>query len=461
MKKIISFVVFAALTTASYSQSLDYQNIATMFSRNDGNGSARFVSMGGAFGAVGGDVSSMIINPAGISVFNGNNAAIAFQIRNTNTATSYYGNSLTTQEDYFNISSAGAVFNFENNIDTDWSKFTFGVNFRISTDFENRFIAKGNSGFSSFDSFPLDENENPTVYNISESQEFSNFYNGELSELNFVFSGVYLEKLHIGAGLNFYDINFSQQIVLNENNNDGNENTLSAKFYQENFTNGVGFSMSAGFIYKPTNTIRIGLSYQSPSWFTELIENTNIINNDGFFGDTEIEVSNNDVIYDNTFGGNLPIQELLYKLKTPAKITASTAIIFGKKGLISLDYSSKNYKGLYLSGDNFSEENLFFDNQLRRANAIHIGTEWRINQLSLRGGYQYEESPYSNSILSDNQESYSLGMGYNFGSVKLNLAYRKNNKNEQYNFYPQYNQVDPAQLDIDNTVVTIGLSVNI
>jgi len=283
MKKIISFVVFAALTSASYSQSLGYQNIATIFSNNDQNGSARFVAMGGAFGALGGDVSSMIINPAGISVFNGNNAAIAFQTRNTNIATNYYGNSLMTQEDFFNISNAGAVFTFENNIDNEWSKFAFGVNFRISTDFENRFNAKGNSGFSSFDNFPLDESQTPILYNISENQEFSNFYNGELSELNFVFSGVYKEKLHVGAGLNFYDINFSQQVVLKENNTDGNENTLSARFYQENFTNGVGFSLSAGFIYKPSKTIRLGLSYQSPTWFTELIENTNIINNDGFF----------------------------------------------------------------------------------------------------------------------------------------------------------------------------------
>jgi len=283
MKKIISFVVFAALTSASYSQSLGYQNIATMFSRNDENGSARFVAMGGAFGAIGGDVSSMTINPAGISIFNGNNAAIAFQIRNTEIATTYYNNILTTQEDFFNISNAGAVLTFENNIDNDWSKFAFGVNFRVTADFENRFNAKGNSGFSSFDNFPLDESEIPIVYNISESQEFSNFYNGELSELNFVFSGVYQEKLHVGAGLNFYDINFSQQIVLKENNNDGFENTLTSRFYQENFTNGVGFSMSAGFIYKPTKAFRIGLSYQSPTWYTELIENTNIINNDGFF----------------------------------------------------------------------------------------------------------------------------------------------------------------------------------
>ena len=461
MKKIISFVVFAALTSASYSQSLGYQNIATMFSRNDENGSARFVAMGGAFGAIGGDVSSMTINPAGISIFNGNNAAIAFQIRNTEIATTYYNNILTTQEDFFNISNAGAVLTFENNIDNDWSKFAFGVNFRVTADFENRFKAKGNSGFSSFDNFPLDESEIPIVYNISESQEFSNFYNGELSELNFVFSGVYQEKLHVGAGLNFYDINFSQQIVLKENNNDGFENTLTSRFYQENFTNGVGFSMSAGFIYKPTKAFRIGLSYQSPTWYTELIENTNIINNDGFFGDTEIEVSNDDVIYDNTFGGNLPFQELLYKLRTPAKITVSSAIIFGKVGLISLDYSSKNYNGLYLSGDDFSQENLFFDNQLKRANSIHLGTEWRINQLSLRGGFQYEESPYTNTVLSDNLETYSFGLGYNFGSIKLNLAYRKNNKNEQYDFYSQYNQVEPAQLDIDNTVITIGLSVNI
>ena len=90
MRKIIFFVAFAALSCVSNSQSLGYQNLSLMFSRNDGNGSARFVAMGGAFGAVGGDVTSMIINPAGISVFNGNNASLTFQARNTNYLTTYY-----------------------------------------------------------------------------------------------------------------------------------------------------------------------------------------------------------------------------------------------------------------------------------------------------------------------------------------------------------------------------------
>jgi long-subunit fatty acid transport protein len=303
--------------------------------------------------------------------------------------------------------------------------------------------------------------QNPIIYDISEDQELSNYYDGEISELNFAFSGVYQEKLHVGAGLNFYDISFSQQTVLRETNNDGNDNTLNSRFYQENYTNGVGFSLSTGFIYKPTNTFRFGISYKSPTWFTEIIENTNIINNDGFFGDTEIEVSNSDVIYNNNFGGNLPIQELLYKLRTPSKITASTAIIFGKFGLISFDYSTNNYKGLYLSGDNFSQENLFFDNQLKRADAIRLGSEWRINNLSVRGGYVYEQSPFINSISSDNLESYSLGLGYNFGTVKLNLSYKKSNKTDQYDFYPQYNEVEATQLNINNTIITIGFSVNI
>ena len=461
MRKIIFFVAFAALSCVSNSQSLGYQNLSLMFSRNDGNGSARFVAMGGAFGAVGGDVTSMIINPAGISVFNGDNASLTFQARNTNYLTTYYNNSLTTEEDFFKVTNAGAVLTFENNFNNEWSKLALGVNYRISTDFEDRFIAKGNSGFSSFNSFPLDISQNPIIYDISEDQELSNYYDGEISELNFAFSGVYQEKLHVGAGLNFYDISFSQQTVLRETNNDGNDNILNSRFYQENFTNGVGFSLSAGFIYKPTNTFRFGLSYQSPKWFTEIIENTNIINNDGFFGDTEIEVSNSDVIYDNTFGGNLPIQELLYKLRTPSKITASTAIIFGKFGLISFDYSTNNYKGLYLSGDNFSQENLFFDNQLKRADAIRLGSEWRINKLSVRGGYVFEQSPFINSISSDNLESYSLGLGYNFGTVKLNLSYKKSNKTDQYDFYPQYNEVEATQLNINNTIITIGFSVNI
>jgi hypothetical protein len=466
MKKIILCVAFAAVTLTSYSQALGYQDLSILFSQNDGNGSARFVAMGGAFGALGGDASAMTINPAGISVFNGSYASIAFQSRSTDYSTLYGDpllsrNFVTTQEDFFRISNAGAIFTFEDGNSDEWTKFALGVNYRILTDFENTFIASGNSGFASFDSFPLDNNATPIVYDVAENQQFTNFYNGEISELNLAFSGVYQETLHIGAGLNFYDLNFSQQAILTEANNDGNGNTLDARFYQENFTTGTGFSLSAGFIYKPIKAIRLGLSYQSPTWFTEIIEDTNITNNDGFLGDTEIEVSNDNVIYDNTVGGNLPIQSLIYKLRTPSKLTASAAIVFGRFGLISVDYSTRNYNGLNLSGDDFSTENLFFDNQLRNANTFNAGTEWRIKKLSLRAGYKYEQNPRQNAFKSDDIESYSLGFGYNFGSFKFDLAYSNSTNTGVYDFYSQYSQVDAAELNIDNTMVTVGVSITL
>ena len=40
------------------------------YSTSDLNGTARFKSMSGAFGALGGDLSAITINPAGSAIFN-------------------------------------------------------------------------------------------------------------------------------------------------------------------------------------------------------------------------------------------------------------------------------------------------------------------------------------------------------------------------------------------------------
>ena len=52
--------------TFSYSQT--YQDVLRYNSYNH-EGTSRFNSMGGAFGALGGDLSSISINPAGSSIF--------------------------------------------------------------------------------------------------------------------------------------------------------------------------------------------------------------------------------------------------------------------------------------------------------------------------------------------------------------------------------------------------------
>jgi hypothetical protein len=460
MKQFFIIATLFAVTSVSYSQSLGYQDLALLFSGNDENGSARFTAMSGAFGALGGDVSSININPAGIAVYQNSSFSGTLNSRNTNINSNYYENSLTSQNQYFNLSHAGAVLVFDNAYDSDWSKFAIGFNYRITKDLEDNFSAQGNSEVATFREFPLDNNMPAIDYNIADEQGFTNNTRGEISEINIAFSSVHKKKLYIGLSLNFYDLDFSQQTNLTEFNSDAIGNELDANLYQENFTTGSGFSANAGFIYKAHPNFRFGLAYQTPTWFSEVIETTNITYNDGFYGDTEIKVSNDNLIYNNTSGDFFPVQELLYQLKTPSKLTASAAFIFGKNGLLSIDYINKNYKNTKLSNQNFTNENQFFQDKLRNTHSFNAGTEWRLDRLSIRGGYKFEQSPDKLALHSDNIEGYSLGAGYNFGNFKLDFAFNDNNRTGLYNFYPGFD-VNPADLIINNKTITATFTLNL
>ena len=460
MKRFLTLAALFAVTLTSYSQSLGYQDLALLFSQDDANGTARFTSMAGAFGALGGDISVMNINPAGLAVFNNSSFTGSFNSRNTDITSNYYGTSRNNQDQFFNLSQAGAVLVFDTGKNSDWNKFAIGFNYRITKDFTNSFNVRGNSGIATFRDFPLDNNMPTIDYNVAEEQRFFNNSTGELNEMNIAFSSVHKNKLYVGASLNFSDLSFSQRSTLVEFNNDGDDNTLDANLFQENFTTGAGISLNAGFIYKANEKFRFGLSYQTPTLFTELLEESNIVNNDGFMGDTEITVSNDNVTYNNTSRGNFPSQRFIYRLKTPSKLTASAALIFGKNGLLSIDYISKNYNNMKLSDADFSNENQFFQNELRNTYSVNIGSEWRFERLSVRGGYRFEQSPDKLALDSDNLEGYSFGGGYDFGNFKVDFAYSDNNRTAAYNFYPGFN-VNSANLLIDNRVFTTTISINL
>ena len=79
MKKII-FMTFIGFTFAS----AHAQQVADalQYAQDDINGTARFRAMGGAFGALGGDLSALNVNPAGSAIFTTNFAAITLSNQN-------------------------------------------------------------------------------------------------------------------------------------------------------------------------------------------------------------------------------------------------------------------------------------------------------------------------------------------------------------------------------------------
>jgi len=428
----------------SNAQTLSYNDIGVLFSKENINGTARYNAMSGAFGALGGDLSSIETNPAGAAVFLKSEFSVSLNVRNIETASSFYGTNELLENDYTNLSQAGGVFVFNTRNNSNWSNLALSFNYSITNNFEDLWIASGNSGFA-----PITDlyDNDPVIYGNSDGQYFENYTDGKNSKYSFTIASQYNDNLYVGASINTYDIDYYQSVLIEEYNNDGNGNTFDVSQIQELLTYGDGYSFNVGFISKPSDNIRFGLAYQSPVWYT-LAED---------FVEYDVVIYENDVNTIEDFSGTNGFD---YKLRTPSKLTGSFAYIFEKQGLISVDYIYKNYSNIKLSNANFTEENIAFDSDLESTGQLRIGTEWRFDNLSLRGGYHIEKSPYKNAISSDNNEGFSLGAGYKFRGGKIDFSYQNSTNTSSYNFYSD-NQVDAANLDIDTSKFTATLVLNI
>ena len=81
MKKV-KMIILAALSVSALT-GIQAQTLydASRLLDNDLNGTARFVGMGGAMGALGGDISTMGTNPAVIGIYRRNEAIITFGLK--------------------------------------------------------------------------------------------------------------------------------------------------------------------------------------------------------------------------------------------------------------------------------------------------------------------------------------------------------------------------------------------
>ena len=136
-------------------------------------------------------------------------------------------------------------------------------------------------------------------------------------------------------------------------------------------------------------------------------------------------------------------------------MTGSLAYIFGKSGLISVDYAIKDYsKTKFKPG--YGALNNELNTVLDTAGELRIGAEYRIDAVSLRGGYRYEQSPYKNGLTIGDLTGYSAGLGYNFGSTKVDLAYSYAKRNSELGFFGQ-GFTDGAKIDAVNNNVSLSL----
>lgn len=465
MKKFIFLLGGLLSSWVISAQIMSQSDVALLFSLEENNGTARYTAMSGAFGALGGDMSAGDVNPAGLAVFKDSRVSATFGLRKNDLLASYTGNSGGFEDDFFNLHQAGGVLVFDGNNNSNWSKFALGVNYTLARDFNNFYNVEGNSGNSDIEILEFSErvvnllddpflnfdgdNSNDILYNTSDYQFFENATSGQNEKFTFTLAAKYNENLYLGLSIIAHNVNSFQRTLFEHGGSDDNGNTLDASYLQELRTFGEGIGASFGAIFKPSHETRFGITYQTPIWYNLT---------DEFFDDLEISLSNtNDLFF---LVNDLGIAD--YEFTTPSRFTGSFAYLFGKEGLVSVDYTYKDYQNIKLrpQGD-FSEVNRDISQNLKGSSQFKVGAEWRFDKISLRGGYFYEESPFEDALDSDNIEGYSAGLGIKLGkNTRLDLAYQNRKNTGVYNFA---NAVDfpGAELDTTNDTFTASLVIGL
>jgi hypothetical protein len=409
-------------------------------------------------------LSAINSNPAGSSIFNYNQATISLSSFNKSNTANYFGTNTKSNDNSLDINQLGAVFVFnDNQAKSGWKKFALGLNYENANNFDDFIVSEGTNPFNSMDSYflrfanartgniggnyyeDLDFIDQQALlgydsYLIDYDSTTDNYYTnvpfgGKYTHINTIqakgyngkftmnFSGAYEDKLYLGMNMNFHFTDYLRTTSLFERNNNSINNTpnnyaiRTASFNNELYTYGSGFSMNFGAIYKANQNIRLGLAYETPTWYRL---------NDELMQSISTTSTNGIVPFEDFANPNFVNVYPTYKIQTPGKLTASGTVLFGKKGLLSVDYISKNYAKTQFKPTKeiiYSSLNTQIKNELQDTYELRVGGEYKIKQWSVRAGYRFEQSPYKVDLAFGDLTSYSSGLGYNFGNSKLDISY--------------------------------------
>ncbi|MDG1572224.1 outer membrane protein transport protein [Robiginitalea sp. M366] len=501
MKRIFTFILLGLCAGASAQTIGD----ALRYSLDETMGTARFQAMGGAFGALGGDLSALNINPAGSAVFKNGFLSVTGGHYNRDNRAGFSGYGTATNFSGVELNQVGGVFVFNSLGGSGWKKLALALNYDLVQNFDDEFRVVGTTGVGLDNYFlnfaqgvplgPLRVQQGESIvdayFDIGSSlgfadqqaflgfqagfidpvnpdddgntQYFSNASyatvnqdylqqtNGYDSRFTVNFSGQYEDNLFLGASVNLHSVLYERVTFMDETGYDAGSAIQSSTFDSFLHTEGSGVSFSLGAIARVNDNVRVGGSYQSPTWYNLADDFAQRANTD--FADKNPNITNIDFGVVNLFED--------YTVKTPGKWTGSVALVFGKQGLVSFDYDYQDFSKAQLrptSDPSFSSENEFISQELGGASGFRLGGEYRIEQVSLRGGYRFRQSPYQNNSAWGDLQGYSGGIGYSWGPNRLDLAYTRTEQDVSEALYD--GGLNDALINRIRNYLTLSYSLN-
>lgn len=373
---------------------------AYRFSQPDMKGTARYMSMGGAFGALGGDLSSISSNPAGLGVYRRGEVGITMNLDLQSATSETQGYKNTQNQTKFPLNNVGGVvsFNLYNQVMPNINlAFTYnrGASFnarysgsvpKLYNSLTNYIAgATNNAGATvidltstdSFDAYnpndggyaapwlsilgydsyfitPTGDNDQPNwigQWNSATSGTgvFDVLTTGGIDEYNIAVGGNIANKLFWGLDFGIVDLDYGMTAVWGEklanatvDNTNGLSNT-GAEWMMTNYysASGTGYNVKLGLIYRPIQELRIGLSFATPTWYS--INESYLARTNYNYPDLDLrDPAGNQVPgYAVTNGGQWGTNS--YNFRTPWKLGVSAAGVIGRNLIVSADFEWQKF----------------------------------------------------------------------------------------------------------------------
>ncbi|SBV93430.1 outer membrane protein transport protein [uncultured Dysgonomonas sp.] len=445
--KHVSLLLLTTALTFGAAQAQNEMD-AYRYSKNDLTGTARSVSMGGAFGALGGDISGVSINPAGIGVYQTSEIVTTLNFQNSKVQTEM--NAGKVDESKFKVNFDNLAFVsvfpiFDNDV---VRSINIGFSYNRLKNFDRKYKAVGKNLSYAMGDYMADRSNNNGVssqnldlfdsnnsfrdiwrnqdwlsvlgYNSGMIHEDAQGYypasdglvanndlfveeKGSISTYDFNVGTTFSDIVSVGATLSLTDINYRLYSSYIEDYMENNSFWGGQEIQNWMRTDGTGWQVTAGVIVKPIQELRIGVAYHSPTWYN--MTDYFAANLDSKFRDGT-GASIGSFSEPNSNSGEDAIFD--YKMRTPDKWTLSLASVIGGKAIISADYELTNYaNNMKLFDDRGNalttgtgDPNAYIKNDFRNASTIRVGAEYRItDQFSARVGYSWMQSPFKNEVI--------------------------------------------------------------
>lgn len=476
MKKYILGLV--SLTISGFVQAQIPED-ALKFSWQVPQGTARIQAIGGAVGALGGDISSLYVNPAGLGFYKTAEFVLSPGLGVVNNIKGNYYNteSKITGDNVLTLGPTGVVIgNGPTRYKNRNSALAIAIN--RTANFNNRTYYSGLNNVSSMSEQFAEElsrsgmniddilNENsaypfsvaPALYtylidvdaNTNQvvtatdalldggtglRQLYDRKTTGGVVEITPGFAGNTDDKWYYGGSIGVSLINYESNLNYTETDESGKTDNGFASFnYMDNFsTKGFGINARLGVIYRPQEHLRFGLALNSPTYM-QLEDNRSTEFQTRLENPVESFTVNSSMFNNNFVGFAKYMQGTAFKaVLSGAYVFREVEDVTQQKGFISadLEYATHNSSRFWSAAEQPTPDDKAYYRELgdvikdiyKGAVNARLGGELKFNTLMARAGFAYYGNPYKDVNFKANQMNLSGGLGYRNKGFFADISY--------------------------------------